>query len=95
MSKLRRVVLDVLKPHDPEILDFAQETSELEGVKGTNTTLVENEKDVENIKITVQGDGFSFEKVKETVENLGGSIHGIDQAICGERLVEEVSTPQD
>ena len=33
MGRIRRLVLDTLKPHDPTIIELAQSLSELEGVE--------------------------------------------------------------
>lgn len=94
MAKIRRIVLDVMKPHKPGIIEFATQLSDLKGIEGTNTCIVEIDREVENIKITIEGEDIDFEKVKETVENLGGSIHSVDQVICGQHIIEEIKTPQ-
>jgi hypothetical protein len=92
---MRRAVLDVLKPHDPGMVEFSRRTSEIEGVEGVNAVLVENDEDVENIKLTVEGDGFDLSGVRQEIEELGGSIHSVDEAVFGEKTVEQSSTPQD
>ncbi|MFB6158586.1 MAG: DUF211 domain-containing protein [Candidatus Nanohalobium sp.] len=46
-------------------------------------------------KLTVEGEDISEEKVKDSVEGLGGSIHSIDEIVCGNKMVEQVETPQD
>lgn len=95
MSKIRRMVLDIMKPHEPSIIDFATEISELEGVEGSNASVIEIDRAVENIKITIEGSHVQFEEVKEVIQELGGSVHSVDQIICGEHVVEEIKTPQD
>lgn len=90
-----RLVLDVLKPHEPSMVEFADRIKNLEGVEGVNISLVEIDEEVQNIKITSEGRGMDFEEVKNAIEDLGGSIHSIDEIACGEKLVEKVSTPQD
>ncbi|MDA8166650.1 MAG: hypothetical protein M0Z32_02715, partial [Actinomycetota bacterium] len=39
LSKVRRLVLDVLKPHQPTILDLAVKLGDLDGVEGTDVVL--------------------------------------------------------
>jgi len=95
MTNIRRIVLDVLKPHEPNITEFAQQTGEVDGVQGLNATLIEIDEEVQNIKLTLEGEKISEDEVKETVENLGGSIHSIDEIVCGGKMVEQVETPQD
>jgi hypothetical protein len=36
MGKIRRLVLDVLKPHEPTIIELASQLSELAGVEAVN-----------------------------------------------------------
>jgi len=94
-APVRRVVLDLLKPHDPTTLEFAQRVADAEGVTGVNATVIEVDAEVENVKLTVEGEGIDFDAVEAAVTELGGSIHSIDQVACGEHLVEESETPQD
>jgi len=94
MTKIQRMVLDVLKPHEPPMLDFTQALAELEFVEGVNISLVEVDEKVRNIKITVEGN-IDFEQIKEVIQEEGGSIHSVDQVVAGEELVEQINTPQD
>lgn len=92
---LIRIVLDILKPHEPTIPYFAKFLSELNGVDGVNVTLMEIDKETENIKVTIQGNDLNFEEISEAIEQYGGSIHSVDEVVAGRKLVEEVTTPQD
>lgn len=95
MAQIRQLVIDLLKPHDPPTLEFARELADIDGVDGVNAVLVEIDEDVENIKLTIEGDDVDFENIESTLERLGGTIHSVDQVACGNRLVEESETPQD
>lgn len=92
---LIRIVLDILKPHEPNLPDFAKYLSEIGGVEGVNVTLMEIDKETENIKVTMQGTDLDFEEITKTIEQYGGSIHSIDEVVAGRTMVEEVTTPQD
>ncbi|MDH5779717.1 MAG: DUF211 domain-containing protein, partial [Candidatus Bathyarchaeota archaeon] len=48
---IRRLVLDVLKPHNPGIVELSKELSELDGVEGVNILTYEIDQKVENVKI--------------------------------------------
>jgi len=95
LSRLRRLVLDVMKPLEPDMTVLALKLAELEGVEGVNVVLIEVDRDVENVKVTVEGPDLNFEEVKGVIEGIGGAIHSIDEVVAGERIVEEVKTPQD
>jgi len=51
--------------------------------------------EVENIKVTVEGDAIDFPAVEAAVDELGGSLHSVDQVACGEYVVEERTVPQE
>ena len=91
----RRIVLDVLKPHEPELLGVAEAVADCSGVDSVNVVLVETDREVQSLKLTIEGEAIEADTVEETIEHIGGSIHSVDQVVCGERLVEQVDTPQD
>lgn len=95
MSTLRRVVLDVLQPHDPSILEITQRLASHDGVGGVNAVVVSVDRDVQTVKLTIEGEAIDYDAIKETVEHFGASVHSIDQVVSGDRLVEQVPTPQD
>ena len=95
MSHVRRLVLDVLKPHMPTILVLADKLGDLEGVIGVDITLMEIDNKVENIKITLEGNDVDYQEVAEVIQDSGGSVHSIDKVSTGRQLIEEAETPQD
>jgi uncharacterized protein len=95
VSQVRRLVLDVLKPHQPTMLILADKLGDLEGVRGVDITLIEIDSKVENIKVTLEGDDIDFQAVAEFVQDAGASIHSIDKVSTGQELIEEADTAQD
>jgi hypothetical protein len=95
MSEIKRLVLDVLKPHHPSIIDLASRLSVVEGVSGVNCTLDEVDQETESIKITIEGIAINYEDVEEVIIDSGAVIHSVDSVSAGKKLVEEVETPQD
>ncbi|MFN3383436.1 MAG: DUF211 domain-containing protein [Archaeoglobaceae archaeon] len=94
MSGIRRLVLDVLKPHEPSNTYFALKLSEIEGVEGVNITLQEIDQETESVKITLVGEDLDYEEIKDMIETLGGVVHSIDEVVAGKRIVESVKTEQ-
>ena len=47
MAKIRRLVLDTLKPHEPNIIDLADVLTEIEGVSSVNISIYELDRMVE------------------------------------------------
>ncbi len=95
MSDLRRLVLDVLKPHNPSIVEMAKRLGALKGVDGVSLALEEVDQETESVKVTIEGTQVDFEKVSETIRQVGGVIHSVDSVAAGKKLVEDVHTPQD
>ncbi|MCD6478784.1 MAG: DUF211 domain-containing protein [Candidatus Diapherotrites archaeon] len=89
---IKRLVLDVMKPHKPDIVDLGRQISSLSGVSGCNLTVLEIDKSVENVKITIEGDDIDSKEVEKVLEENGATIHSIDKASIGKRdakIVEE------
>ncbi len=92
---LRRLVLDVLKPHNPSVVELSQALSKLEGVEGVNIITYEIDQKVENVKIIIGGNRINFDIVKKKLEDFGAVVHSVDEVAAGRKIVEEVRTPQD
>ena len=95
MAAVRRLVVDVLKPHDPPMLEFTDRTTELDSVDAVTASLIERDREVQNLKLTFEGDGLDVAAIDETIRNLGGSVHSVDQVACGEYVVTDRPTLQD
>jgi hypothetical protein len=95
MTQIRRIVIDVLKPFEPTTVEVAREVAACGGVEGVNVSLIETDQKVQNIKLTIEGADVDYDDVLDTIEELSGSVHSVDQVICGERIVEEETTLQD
>jgi hypothetical protein len=92
---IRRLVLDVLKPHKPGVVELSEALSSLDGIEGVNVIIYEIDQQVENAKIIIVGNSIDFESIKEKVEEMGATIHSVDEVAAGKIIVEEVKTPQD
>ncbi len=95
MGNLRRLVIDVLKPLEPSIVDLVQLLACVEGVDGVNISIYEIDRRVENAKITIEGHDLGYEGIINVIEENGGAVHSIDEVAAGKVLIEDVITPQD
>ncbi len=94
MGKIRRVVLDTLKPMEPTIIEMAKMLSVIDGVASVNISIVEIDLKVENAKITVEGEDINYEKVEELIQDMGASIHSIDEVVAGKEIIDDAETLQ-
>ena len=69
MAGLRRLVLDVLKPHKPENVIFALKLSEIKNVEGVNVSLTEIDQSTESLKITIVGNELDFEEIEDSSDD--------------------------
>jgi len=95
VAGIKRLVLDVLKPHEPDNVYFALKLSELPNVEGVNVSLAEIDQNTETLKVTIVGNNMNFNAIKEVIEDLGAAIHSVDEIVAGKVLVEAVKTEQD
>ncbi|SNZ17979.1 hypothetical protein SAMN06269185_3187 [Natronoarchaeum philippinense] len=95
MAPLRRLVVDVLKPHSPPLDEFAGHLGEVESVAAVTATLIELDKEVQNVEITFEGQDLDADTIEAAVEEFGGTVHSIDQVACGEYVAEDRRTVRD
>ena len=95
LTSIKRIILDVLKPHAPSIIEMAGVIGGLEGISGVNISLEEVDKDTDSVKITIEGKNISYEEVDKAISGCGAVIHSIDGVAAGMKIVDEVNTPQD
>jgi len=95
LTNIKRIILDVLKPHTPSIIEVAEKIGRLDGISGVNISLEEVDADTDSVKITIEGNNIDYELVKNEITECGAVIHSIDGVSAGIKIVDEVNTPQD
>jgi len=91
-TEIRKVVLDVLKPHEPDITLLAKGLVKIKGVAGVNISVYEMDQRVENVKVTVEGRFMNLDGLKKSIVKAGGTIHSIDECVVGRKMVSEEPT---
>ncbi len=95
MGRIRRLVLDTLKPHEPSIIELADQLSDLEGISAVNISIYEMDRKVENAKITIEGEAVDFDVVSRLIEEMGGAIHSVDEVAAGRHIIDDAQTLLD
>ena len=80
-SKIKNLVLDVLKPHSPPLPEFASFLTELDGIEKVEVTLVEMDEKTESLKVVLSGSDIEYEALKEHVGKQGAVIHSVDHVV--------------
>lgn len=78
---LKHLVLDVLKPHEPSLPEFATFLAELKGISKVDVNLIEMDERTESLKVTLEGSGIDFDELKQHMGKVGAVIHSVDQVI--------------
>ena len=85
MIKTRKMVLDVLKPHQPNALEFCRVIASAGGDYHVRLLVLEMDEKTETVQLVVSGDVIDFEAVQSAIAGLGGSLHSIDEVeVCSE-----------
>lgn len=79
MTKTRRLVLDVLKPHQPNALDFSSALANLGADYRVKLIVTEVDKKTESTIVTIEGADIHFDDIKAAIEKMGASVHSIDE----------------
>ena len=79
--RLRRIKLDVLKPHRPSVLDFAIGLGAYGGARIVEVSVVEMDEKTETLEVIVQGPDIVFETLVKKIRDLSGSVHSIDEVL--------------
>ena len=79
MVSVKRMVLDILKPHNPNALEFSQAIAEVGADYHVNLIVLEMDKNTETIKVEIKGSAIDFDVIQDAITNMGGSLHSIDE----------------
>lgn len=79
MSSVQRLVLDVLKPHQPNALEFARAIAALGESYRVDIRVIEVDEQTETLRVAIEGDGLDFERISGAINEIGASLHSIDE----------------
>ena len=88
MIHVKRVVLDILKPHHPNALAFCEHIAALGADYRVKLTVQEMDEKTQTLKVVVEAENVDFDGIQEVISRLGASLHSIDE-------VEVTSAPPD
>jgi hypothetical protein len=79
MVVLKRIMLDVLKPHQPNSLEFSQAIARAGIDYRVCLTVIEMDENTETLQLEVEGSSIDFTAIESAITSMGGSLHSIDQ----------------
>lgn len=87
-ATITRLVLDVLKPHQPSIVEFAVALTKVKGVERVDSSVMEVDAETETIKVVVEGKDLEVDAIAEVIRDLGGVVHSVDAVVAEVRRSE-------
>ena len=78
MIRITRVVLDILKPHDPDVVQFARHLAGIAPDVHVSLDVIEVDDKTQTIEVVVTGSALELPPLIEAVGTLGASLHSID-----------------
>ena len=79
MVHLNRIVLDILKPHRPDVLDFARRLAGCGADYRVQVTVIEMDEKTETLRVVVEGTDIDMARLRDAIADIGGSLHSIDE----------------
>ncbi|MDH5472393.1 MAG: DUF211 domain-containing protein [Gammaproteobacteria bacterium] len=78
MVLVKRLVLDILKPHQPDALEFSHGLAEVGSNYHVSLTVLEVDEKTESVQVVIEADSIDFNAIQAAITNMSGSLHSID-----------------
>ena len=82
-NTISRLMLDVLKPHQPSIDVLGAELMKLEFVEGAKIRVEELDEKTASLRIIVQGEDLDLKIITDKLESMNCAVHSVDEVWCG------------
>lgn len=79
MVTLKRLVLDVLKPHQPNALDFCRRIAGLGADYQVCLNVEEVDENTQTLSVEIRGGDIDMVAIEEAIADMGASLHSVDQ----------------
>ncbi|MCW8907716.1 MAG: DUF211 domain-containing protein [Sedimenticola sp.] len=77
MIRVKRLLLDILKPHHPNVIDFSTALAE-KGNYQVRLSVLEMDDKTETLQVEIEGESIDYEQIREAISEMGASLHSID-----------------
>jgi len=84
-APVRLLVLDILKPHQPNILELGKIICKEPSVENANLSVYAVDEKTESVKMVLEGKNINFSHIKKLIEDQGAVIHSMDKVILGKK----------
>ena len=78
MITIKRLVLDILKPHHPDVIDFAGAIASQGKDYLVKLRVMEMDDNTQTLEVTIEASDIQLDGIVNAINELGGSLHSID-----------------
>ncbi|HBH35096.1 MAG TPA: hypothetical protein DDW45_01425 [Gammaproteobacteria bacterium] len=78
MATIRKITLDVLKPHRPNALEFAAAVADLGQEMRVQVIVDAVDEKTESVLLVIEGGEIDFDAISQRISELGATLHSID-----------------
>ena len=78
MVSVKKLVLDVLKPHQPNSLEFSCKLADVGDDYRVVLTVIEVDENTETLQVTIEGSDLDFDAIQAAITDMSASLHSID-----------------
>ena len=79
MVFVKKLILDVLKPHVPNVLELAKAIAEQGEDYHVTFVVKEVDEKTETVEIVIEGKDIQFHAIEEIIHAMGASLHSVDE----------------
>jgi hypothetical protein len=79
MASIKRIVLDVLKPHKPGAVEFSQAIASVGDDYYVRLSVLEIDENTETIQLEITAASIDYAAIQAGISAMGGSIHSVDE----------------
>lgn len=80
-TKIKHVVLDVLKPHNPNVMELASALASISPDYRVRIDVQAVDEKTETVVIDIEAEDADYDVIAQSIASLGGSVHSIDQVV--------------
>ncbi len=78
MVRVKRLVLDILKPHQPNALEFCQVLASVGEDYHVTLTVIEMDEETATTEVVIEANHIDFDAISAAITSVSGSVHSID-----------------
>jgi hypothetical protein len=86
---VKMLVLDILKPHRPNILEFGKTICSEKSAEYANISVYAVDEKTESLKVVLEGKDVDYDRIRDLIEGHGGVIHSMDKVVLSRKPLIE------